>query len=119
MNDQIKKMAELLRSGATMLQDACPVCNSPLFKVDGKTLCAKCGYTPASSKKVSTRPDSVMEALAKLNLTVARKVDGLEVEIANTTDLDKLSKLAELALVFLRILYLLDEFGEESSGKVE
>ncbi|MGD2142812.1 MAG: Sjogren's syndrome/scleroderma autoantigen 1 family protein, partial [Candidatus Bathyarchaeota archaeon] len=41
--DSMKSMAELLRSGATMLSRSCPECDSPLFKLkSGDIVCAKC-----------------------------------------------------------------------------
>jgi uncharacterized Zn finger protein (UPF0148 family) len=43
INDNIKKMADLLRSGNTMLNMACPVCNNPIFRNrDGDTFCPTC-----------------------------------------------------------------------------
>jgi uncharacterized Zn finger protein (UPF0148 family) len=32
ISENIKKMADLLRSGYTMLNIACPVCNNPIFQ---------------------------------------------------------------------------------------
>jgi len=41
--DLIKKMARLLKSGATMLAEVCPTCNTPLFKLKGgEIICPKC-----------------------------------------------------------------------------
>ena len=34
-------MANLLKSGATMLQDQCPECNSPLFRINGEIWCPR------------------------------------------------------------------------------
>ena len=43
INENIKKMADLLRSGSTMLKIACPVCNNPIFRnKDGNTFCPTC-----------------------------------------------------------------------------
>jgi uncharacterized Zn finger protein (UPF0148 family) len=43
INDNVKKMADLLRSGNTMLNMACPVCNNPIFRNrDGDTFCPTC-----------------------------------------------------------------------------
>ncbi|WXG43091.1 MAG: Sjogren's syndrome/scleroderma autoantigen 1 family protein [Promethearchaeati archaeon SRVP18_Atabeyarchaeia-1] len=116
MNEQIKKMAELLRSGATMLQDACPICNSPLFKQKGKVFCANCGYSTDSAKATS-EPDNVMENLSAANSTVLRKIHELEVEIGKTTDLNKLAQLAEITLKFLEVLRLLDSLREHKRKK--
>lgn len=39
----MKQMAELLRSGATMLSHSCPECASPLFRLKtGEIWCARC-----------------------------------------------------------------------------
>jgi len=43
MNEDIKKMANLLRTGHTMLNQACPLCNNPIFRnSDGLTFCPVC-----------------------------------------------------------------------------
>jgi len=40
---EVKKMAEALKAGATMLNEACPVCSSPLFKMPSDEIyCLKC-----------------------------------------------------------------------------
>ena len=40
--DKLKRTANLLRSGATMLFKHCPECGSPLFKKDENILCPNC-----------------------------------------------------------------------------
>ena len=42
MSDTVKRMAELLKSGAKMLAEHCPKCSSPLFDIKGKTYCIDC-----------------------------------------------------------------------------
>jgi UPF0148 protein len=39
---EVKKMAELLKSGAAMLPENCPECGTPLFRRGSETFCAKC-----------------------------------------------------------------------------
>jgi UPF0148 protein len=39
---EVKKMAELLKSGAAMLPETCPECGTPLFRKGSETFCAKC-----------------------------------------------------------------------------
>jgi UPF0148 protein len=42
-NENVKKMAELLRSGNTMLNRSCPVCNTPIFRnKEGDLFCPSC-----------------------------------------------------------------------------
>ncbi len=39
----IKKMAELLKAGHSMLNQACPICNSPIFRnKEGELFCPSC-----------------------------------------------------------------------------
>lgn len=43
INEDIKKMADLLRRGNTMLNLACPICNNPIFrKRNGEKFCPIC-----------------------------------------------------------------------------
>jgi UPF0148 protein len=39
---EVKKMAELLKSGAAMLPETCPECGTPLFRKGSETFCPKC-----------------------------------------------------------------------------
>jgi len=39
---EVKKMAELLKSGAAMLSETCPECGTPLFRKGNETFCPKC-----------------------------------------------------------------------------
>lgn len=42
-NENVRKMAELLRSGNTMLNRSCPVCNTPIFRnQEGDLFCPSC-----------------------------------------------------------------------------
>ncbi len=42
MEIDVKQMAELLKTGATMLSETCPQCGTPLFRKGKDTFCAKC-----------------------------------------------------------------------------
>jgi len=39
---EVKKMAELLKSGAAMLSETCPECGTPIFRKGNETFCPKC-----------------------------------------------------------------------------
>ena len=41
-DDQIRNMAELLKRGATLLNEACPECNTLLFKEGKNIFCPNC-----------------------------------------------------------------------------
>jgi uncharacterized Zn finger protein (UPF0148 family) len=110
MNEQVKKMAELLRSGATMLQDTCPTCNSPLFKFEGKIFCVKCG--PPSAKTTEASESVNTETIVShMTSTILRKLKELDSEVSKTTDFRSLYILAKIVLTLVRALQHLKRLG--------
>jgi UPF0148 protein len=91
----IKRMADLLRQGATLTDLACPVCSSPLFRLqDGSLWCGK------DEKKVvlvkegeeSTKA-TTNAAFDTLEATLMTKVQDLQVKIQKTDNIEELGKL--------------------------
>jgi UPF0148 protein len=89
-------MADLLRQGATLTDLSCPVCSSPLFRLqDGTLWCAK------DEKKVvivkegeePTEP-STSTAYEKLESSLLGKIQDLQVKIEKTEDAEELQKLS-------------------------
>jgi UPF0148 protein len=103
MNDQVKKMAELLRSGATMLQDACPTCGSPLFRFEGKTFCVKCGLPSTKTKDVLDSVE-IEPIVSQMTSTILRKLKELDSVISETADFRRLYILAKVNLTLVRTL---------------
>jgi uncharacterized Zn finger protein (UPF0148 family) len=103
MNEQIKKMAELLRSGATMLQDTCPTCNSPLFRFEGKVFCVKCG-PPSPKPNAVHRSVDLDTIVPQMMSTILNKLRELDVQLNRTTDPESLYKSAKVVLTLLRAL---------------
>lgn len=95
----IKRMAELLRKGATLTDLSCPLCSSPLFRLqDGTLWCAK------DEKKVivlkegeeppkPTSPPPANNPYDKVEATLLAKVDDIQGRIEKTQDVDELQKL--------------------------
>ena len=77
----VKKMAELLKSGATMLAETCPVegCNLPLFKLpSGEIICPQHGKiylvkTEEEARKVEEEV-AVKTVLDELERTVLKTI---------------------------------------------
>ena len=95
----IKRMAELLRRGATLTDLSCPACSSPLFRLqDGTFWCAKDEKKVIVIKegeeppKPSAEPSSY-KAYDKLEATLLTKVQDIQSKIEQTQDLDELQKL--------------------------
>ncbi len=116
MNDKddpsVKKMADLLRQGATMLADACPQCGSPLFKVKDDIYCVKC-----DRRIVYAESDEEVEAQAvktlipELRETLINKLKALNEVVDSETDTDALTKLANLMVLLLQALHRLENIG--------
>ena len=95
----IKRMAELLRRGATLTDLSCPVCSSPLFRLqDGTLWCAKDEKKVIVVKEGDALPNPVAEpspnkAYEKLEATLLSKVQEIQGKIEKTQDVDELQKL--------------------------
>ena len=66
-DEVVRKMAELMRSGATMLDKSCPLCGAPLFKLrSGETICPTHGpvrIVKSESEAVKILTDAVLDEL--------------------------------------------------------
>ena len=116
MNDgndaSIKKMAEMLRQGATMLADACPQCGSPLLKVEADVYCATCDRRivyAQSDDEVETQAVKVL--LPQLKETLLNKLRALNELIERENDTEVLTKLANLMVLLLQALHRLENIG--------
>ena len=64
INEDTKKMADLLRSGNTMLNMACPVCNNPIFRnKSGEMFC------PICNRKVLMKNNEINQNNKIVNIT--------------------------------------------------
>jgi UPF0148 protein len=95
----IKRMADLLMKGATLTDLSCPVCGSPLFRLqDGTLWCEK------DEKKViivkegeeATKPSATGTAYDKLEATLLAKIQDIQGKIEKTENVDELQKLASV-----------------------
>jgi len=98
-------MAELLKSGAKMLSEACPQCSSPLFEVKGEIFCAKCNKsvvklkpTDKESKLVGSRVMDVVEQ------TILDKIQEVTTLINDEHEQDKLLNLVNILSGYLTAL---------------
>ena len=108
----VKRMAELLRHGATMLADACPQCGSPLFKVKDDIYCAKCERRiiyAQSDEEVEVH--AVRTLIPELRNTLINKLKALSEVVDNETDPEALTKLANLMVLLLQALHKLESMG--------
>jgi UPF0148 protein len=99
MSEDVKRMADLLKSGATMLSDTCPVCGSPLFKVKGDIFCAKCNkpvvYARATGPQATISPSMLLESVEQTII----------VKITETNELLKLEKDPERLSIYSNLVF--------------
>jgi UPF0148 protein len=93
----IKRMAELLLKGATLTDLSCPVCSSPLFRLQDGTLW--CGVDEKKvlivkeGEEIPKQAASTNATYDKVEATLISKVNEIENKIEKTEDIDELQKL--------------------------
>ena len=91
----IKRMAELLRQGATLTDLSCPACASPLFRLqDGTLWCAKDEKKVIVVKEGEEPEKASNAAYDKLEATLLAKVEDIQKKIQQTENVEELQKLS-------------------------
>jgi UPF0148 protein len=91
----IKRMADLLRQGATLTDLSCPACASPLFRLkDGTLWCAKCEKKVIVIKEGEEPAQASTMAYEKLEATLLAKVQEIQSKIQSTENMEELQKLS-------------------------
>lgn len=103
-NEQIKRMADLLRSGATMLEEHCPECSSPLFKVKGEVYCSKCNKRVLIVKEGEEPFLEAQLLLKDVEKTICLKIQIINKKIEDEENITNLESLTELLLKWLDAL---------------
>jgi UPF0148 protein len=93
--NHIKRMADLLRQGATLTDLSCPVCASPLFRLkDGTLWCAKDEKKVIVVKEGEEPEKTSNMAYEKLEETLLTKVQEIQNKIQKTKNVEELQKLS-------------------------
>ena len=118
----VKKMAELLRSGAVMLDKTCPICGLPLFKLkDGEIVCPIHGpvkVVTTESEAVSVMTDAILDELEKV---IASEINKAIKEISlGDLSLEEISGKLKSFLELLELIRKIKSLsgGIKPSGKV-
>ena len=91
----IKRMADLLRQGATLTDLSCPVCASPLFRLkDGTLWCAQDEKKVVVVKEGEEPEKAGSTAYDRLEATLLAKVEAIQNKIQNTENMEELQKLS-------------------------
>ena len=91
----IKRMADLLRQGATLTDLSCPACASPLFRLkDGTLWCAKDEKKVIVVKEGEEPEKASNAAYDKLEAILMAKVEDVQNKIQQTENVEELQKLS-------------------------
>jgi UPF0148 protein len=98
-----KKMAQLMRTGATLTSYTCPVCGTPLLKLKtGEYYCANCDK-PVVIVKSDTEEKEVMIKYGLLDIrdTLYERLIMINNELKETKDIDKTNDLVKTLILIL------------------
>ena len=105
MSEHVKRMAELMKSGATMLSEQCTVCGSPLFDVKGKLYCVKCNrpvvVVRSAEEEGKIRSQIV---LSRLEDTILRRLSETNEFIESESEIERVNKISNTILLWLEML---------------
>lgn len=105
-NQNIQRMAFLLREGHTLLSEQCPQCNSPLFKMkSGDIYCASC-----DKKVVIVKDEAQIESIMQNGIlddtskVINMKIKELNQQLDSEKEFDTLYKMTRLLISYLESL---------------
>jgi len=105
-NQNIQRMAFLLREGHTLLSEQCPQCNSPLFKMkSGEIYCANCDKKVLIVKD-EAQLESIMQngILDDTSKVINMKIKQLNQQLDSEKEFDALYKMTRLLISYLESL---------------
>jgi len=105
-NEDIRSMADLLKSGATLTDHVCPVCSSPIFKLrSGELWCAKCRKRVVIVKEGEEAYEPAAQMLfGGLESTLLTKIKEVNERIREEKDVEQLLRLNEALSALLENL---------------
>ncbi len=102
---EMKQMAELLRSGATMLSYSCPECASPLFRLKtGEIWCANCERRVVIVPEGEEASVEAGAQLASLEKAIVDKLASMSGRLTQESDPENLKAVAEVINALLASL---------------
>ena len=117
-SELIRKMADMLRAGATMLSEVCPQCGSPLFKLkSGEVVCPLHGRvylvkTEEEAEKVTTY--AILEGLER---NVVKILIDIQKSLPSIKDPEELEYKARNLIAWLEVLERILRLRKELSAK--
>ncbi|MCS6783610.1 MAG: Sjogren's syndrome/scleroderma autoantigen 1 family protein [Candidatus Caldarchaeum sp.] len=104
--DYIRRMSDALRSGAKMLSEVCPVCNSPLFEVKGELRCIRCDKPVVKVREESEiLSASTPLVLTQLENAISAKIDVLTHLLHQTADPEEIRQISDTISSLVKLFH--------------
>ena len=116
-SNELKSMAALLRSGATLTGFPCPACSSPLFRLkSGELWCAKCKKRVVVVKEDEGATGSLGSILLEnLESTLLTKIQDINDLMRNEYDPERLGRLSSVLSTMLESLERIRRIKKQAS----
>ncbi|MCQ8892630.1 MAG: hypothetical protein NQU41_04525 [Candidatus Methanosuratincola sp.] len=105
-DSQVKRMADLLREGATMLSQACPECKTPLFRLSsGEVVCPGCNKRVVFAKPSETEMVASQSVVASsLEEVLIEKISELQSSLRMSKDVSEIERYAKVLSSLFELL---------------
>ncbi|MBS7250710.1 MAG: hypothetical protein KIH08_09015 [Candidatus Freyarchaeota archaeon] len=111
--ENIKKMANMLRRGASLLSQSCPQCGAPLFKIKGEIYCPACERKVVIVKEGEQIPLNVEgSTLSDVSLILYEKLKETGESIKNENNPSRLQELLGIVVGILDALERLKRISQ-------
>ena len=114
---QMNRMADLLKSGATMLFEHCPECNTPLFKIKEDVWCPSCNKRVIIVEEGEESKVTSLLVLEDTEKTVMTKLQEINQKIRNEENPTKLLEMGQLLSKWLEIVETLKNIQKSHQKK--
>jgi len=117
-SELIRKMADMLRAGATMLSEVCPQCGSPLFKLkSGEIVCPLHGRVYLVKTEEEAEKATTYAILESLERNVVKILIDIQKSLPSIKDPEELEYKARNLIAWLEVLERILRLRKELSTK--
>lgn len=103
--EDLRRMADALRSGAKMLSEACPACSSPLFDLKGEIWCLRCQKRVVRVRDEGELPEAMLPyVIRNLSTTIISKLEELTLLLTRTSEPENIKRIADSMQSLINLL---------------